>query len=45
MEPVPRASAQPSVAAALLLAYVLTEREVREGSWIKRPTGAPIEFG
>ena len=39
IEPLPRASAQPSLAAALLLAYVLTEREVREGSWIKRPTG------
>ncbi len=39
MEPVPRASAQPSLAAALLLAYLLTAREVREGSWIKRPTG------
>ena len=38
MEPIPRATAQPSVAAALLLAYVLTEREVREGNWIKRPT-------
>ena len=37
MEPLPRVAAQPSVAAALLLAYVLTEREVREGSWIKRP--------
>ena len=44
VELVPRASAQPSVASALLLAYVLTEREVREGSWIKRPTGVPIEF-
>ncbi len=41
MEPVPRASAQPSVAAALLLAYVLTAREVREGNWIKRPTPLP----
>jgi hypothetical protein len=39
IEPLPRASAQPSLAAALLLAYVLTEREVREGNWIKRPTG------
>lgn len=39
MEPVPRASAQPSLAAALLLAYILTGREVREGNWIKRPTG------
>ena len=39
MEPVPRASALPSLASALLLAYILTEREVREGSWIKRPTG------
>jgi len=38
MEPVPRASAQPTVASALLLAYILTEHEVREGSWIKRPT-------
>ena len=37
IEPLPRASAQPSLAAALLLAYVLTEREVREGNWIKRP--------
>jgi len=37
MEPVPRAVALPSLASALLLAYVLTEREVREGSWIKRP--------
>ena len=39
IEPLPRAPAQPSLAAALLLAYVLTEREVREGNWIKRPTG------
>ena len=39
MEPIPRASAQPSLAASLLLAYILTAREVREGSWIKRPTG------
>lgn len=39
IEPLPRAAAQPSVAAALLLAYVLTEREVREGNWIKRPAG------
>ncbi len=37
IDPLPRATAQPSVAAALLLAYVLTEREVREGNWIKRP--------
>ncbi len=43
MEPLPRTYAQPSLAAALLLAYVLTEREVREGSWIKRPTG--LTFG
>ncbi len=41
MEPVPRASALPSLASALLLAYILTEREVREGSWIKRPIGLP----
>ena len=41
MEPVPRASALPSLASALLLAYILTEREVREGSWIKRPVGVP----
>ena len=39
IEPLPRATAQPSLAAALLLAYVLTEREVREGNWIKRPGG------
>ena len=39
IEPLPRATAQPSLAAALLLAYVLTEREVREGNWIKRPMG------
>ncbi len=39
MEPLPRVSALPSLASALLLAYLLTEREVREGSWIKRPTG------
>ena len=39
MEPIPKASSQPSLASALLLAYVLTEREVREGSWIKRPGG------
>ncbi len=39
VEPLPRVAAQPSVAAVLLLAYVLTEREVREGNWIKRPTG------
>lgn len=37
IEPLPKAPAQPSLAAALLLAYVLTEREVREGNWIKRP--------
>lgn len=37
LEPLPSAAAPPSLAAALLLAYVLTEREVREGSWIKRP--------
>lgn len=41
MEPIPKASSQPSLASALLLAYVLTEREVREGSWIKRP-GGPV---
>lgn len=40
VEPVPRASARPTVAAVLLLAYVLTEREVREGNWIKRPKEA-----
>jgi len=40
MEPVPRASARPSLAAALLLAYILTVREVREGNWIKRPAGS-----
>jgi len=40
MEPIPKASSQPSLASALLLAYVLTEREVREGSWIKRPGGS-----
>jgi len=45
MEPVPRASALPSLASALLLAYVLTEREVREGSWIKRPEGLPPSAG
>ncbi len=39
LEPIARASLQPSVAAALLLAYVLTEREVREGNWVKRPGG------
>jgi len=39
MEPLPRVSALPSLASALLLAYLLTEREVREGSWIRRPTG------
>ena len=39
MEPIPKASSQPSLASVLLLAYVLTEREVREGSWIKRPGG------
>ncbi len=39
VEPLPRATAQPSLAAVLLLAYVLTEREVREGNWIKRPAG------
>ena len=39
IEPLPRAPALPSLAAALLLAYVLTEREVREGNWIKRPGG------
>ena len=39
VEPIDRAPAQPSVAAALLLAYVLTEREVREGNWVKRPAG------
>ncbi|MGI4789921.1 MAG: hypothetical protein ACRYFS_13850 [Janthinobacterium lividum] len=37
IEPIPRAPTQPSIAAALLLAYVLTEHEVREGNWIKRP--------
>jgi len=37
VEPLPRATAQPSLAAVLLLAYVLTECEVREGNWIKRP--------
>ena len=37
MEPLLQASARPSLASALLLAYVLTAREVREGSWIKRP--------
>ncbi len=40
MEPLPRAAAHPSLAASLLLAYILTMREVREGSWIKRPTGS-----
>lgn len=40
MEPVSRASAQPTLAAALLLAYILTVREVREGSWIKRPSSS-----
>jgi len=39
MEPLPRASAQPSLAASLLLAYILTVREVNDGSWIKRPMG------
>ena len=39
LEPLARAPVQPSLAAALLLAYVLTEREVREGNWIKRPAG------
>lgn len=37
MEPVSSARALPSLASALLLAYVLTEHEVRAGSWIKRP--------
>lgn len=37
LEPLPHAPAQPSLAAALLLAYVLIEHEVREGNWIKRP--------
>ena len=37
LEPLLRAPRQPSLAAALLLAYVLTEHEVREGNWIKRP--------
>ena len=36
-EPLPRTALQPSLASVLLLAYVLTEREVRQGSWIKRP--------
>ena len=45
MEPLPRVSFQPSVASSLLLAYVLTEREVREGSWVKRPPTPPIKFG
>jgi len=36
-EPLPRALPLPSLASVLLLAYVLTEREVRQGSWIKRP--------
>ena len=40
MEPFPDASVQPSLAASLLLAYILTMREVREGSWIKRPLGS-----
>lgn len=39
VEPLPKAPAQPSLASVLLLAYVLTEREVREGNWIKRPEG------
>ncbi len=39
VEPLPRVSLLPSLAAVLLLAYVLTEREVRQGSWIKRPQG------
>ncbi len=37
MEPFPRASAYPSLASSLLLAYIMTMREVREGNWIKRP--------
>ncbi len=40
MEPLPRTALQPSLASMLLLAYVLTEREVRQGSWIKRPQNA-----
>jgi hypothetical protein len=40
MEPAPRALSQPSLAALLLLAYLLTMREVREGSWIKRPSSS-----
>lgn len=40
MEPLPGVPAQPSLAASLLLAYVLTMREVREGNWIKRPSGS-----
>jgi len=38
MEPLPRAASHPPLAACLLLAYILTMREVREGSWIKRPS-------
>ena len=39
MEPVARAAQLPSLASALLIAYILTEREVKEGSWVKRPDG------
>ncbi len=38
IEPLPRVALLPSLASVLLLAYVLTEREVRQGSWIKRPS-------
>ncbi|MDQ2800793.1 MAG: hypothetical protein M3Y13_14275 [Armatimonadota bacterium] len=41
LEPVASAPQPLSLPAALLVAYVLIEREVKEGSWIKRPVALP----